>query len=246
MGKRFKGETCAYCARPGVSATGDHVFARQFFPPGKRADLPQVPACEPCNRAKSTLEHYLTAVMPFGGAHADAAYMLNEMTPPRLAKNARLHRALAAGQSQTVLAKDGRLISAMVIPFESEKLADLFGYIARGLALHHFGLVIPAEHNVRAGMIRAAGEGVFEQLLALDGERVRETLGDGAFAYEGLQSWSHPHLTVWKFRAYGGLRMAGDPTAPDETPENIWATTSKAPALLDIAFGEGLEPSAAP
>jgi hypothetical protein len=236
MGKRFKGEACAYCATPGISTTGDHVFARQFFPPTKKANLPQVPACEGCNRAKSKLEHYLTAVMPFGGAHADAAYVLGEMTEPRLARNAKLHQALAAGQGRTVLQEQGRLVSAMTIPFDSERLAELFAYIARGLALHHFGTLVPADYNVRAGMVRADGEGFFESLLSLNGDRISANLGEGAFAYEGVHSRSDPGLTVWKFQAYGGLRMTGDPSAPDEAPANIWATSSKAPALLDAAF----------
>src|SRR4051812_40099744 len=121
MGKRFMGKTCAYCATPESSTTGDHVFARQFFPTTKRANLPQVPACEACNAAKSVLEHYLTAVMPFGGLHADASYVLNAMTPPRLARNQKLHQTLAAGQGHTVLQQGGRLAPAMTIPFDGER-----------------------------------------------------------------------------------------------------------------------------
>ena len=84
-------------------------------------------------------------------------------------------------------------------------------------------------------MASAVGE-QFAPLMALNGNRVIGNVGDGAFIYEGLQSWSDPGLTVWRFRAYGGLKLTGDPHAPDELPTTVWATTSKSPALLDAAF----------
>jgi len=73
MGKRFKGKTCVYCATAGASETGDHILAREFVPVARRSQIPQVPACRRCNKDKSDLEHYLTAGLPFGGRHADAA-----------------------------------------------------------------------------------------------------------------------------------------------------------------------------
>jgi hypothetical protein len=96
MSKTYKGKTCTYCAVLGSSTTGDHVFARGFVPPDKRDHLPQVPACAQCNGEKAKLEHYLATVLPFGGQHADARQVLNEMVEPRLAKNAKLHRELSA------------------------------------------------------------------------------------------------------------------------------------------------------
>jgi hypothetical protein len=44
MSKKFKGKTCAYCGER-EAITGDHVFAREFFLPSDRADLPQAPIC---------------------------------------------------------------------------------------------------------------------------------------------------------------------------------------------------------
>ena len=71
MGKKHKGKPCAYCFER-LSETADHVFARNFFLPSARANLPQVPACSLCNAQKSALEHYLTSVLPFGGRHKAA------------------------------------------------------------------------------------------------------------------------------------------------------------------------------
>ena len=66
MSKRFRDKPCVYCLTNPSTTTGDHVFAREFFPEAARANLPKVPACESCNNEKSHLEHYLTAVLPFG------------------------------------------------------------------------------------------------------------------------------------------------------------------------------------
>src|SRR6202048_1568155 len=42
------------------------MFARD-----RRAKFPKLPAYETCNNAKSKLEHYLIAVLPFGGQYTD-------------------------------------------------------------------------------------------------------------------------------------------------------------------------------
>ena len=227
MSKRFKGKTCVYCGAEGASSTGDHVFAREFFPLSKRHNLPQVPACERCNRAKADLEHYLTALLPFGGKHDDALPMLQKMVPPRLAKNAKLHRALARGQSHVWEAQNGVYKPTMTLPFDGEKLAALFRYIVKGLVAHHWGVQVPADYYVQAGMLTAEGERLFEKTLALNAvARVKASLGDGAFEYEGAQSESDPRLSIWKFKIYGGLKLT-DHGVPGESPSHVWASTSR-------------------
>ena len=78
--KKFAGELCVYCnSSPAV--VPDHVFAREFFLVNQRDKLPQVPACDKCNNEKSHLEHYLTALLPFGGSHADVVAWLHRPFP---------------------------------------------------------------------------------------------------------------------------------------------------------------------
>jgi hypothetical protein len=91
--KRFKGLLCVYCLER-KSVTGDHVFAREFFLPAQRSDLPQVPVCECCNNEKSRVEHYLTTLLPFGGRHSDSTENLKKQVPKRLERNHRLHSEL--------------------------------------------------------------------------------------------------------------------------------------------------------
>src|SRR6185437_3332389 len=119
MSKRFRNKTCVYCARDGSSSTGDHIFAREFFPVERRNGLPMVPACVECNNAKSALEHYLTAVLPFGSQHPDAKAMLVNDVPRRLAKNQKLHQTLIAGSSKFEVVEGAERVERMAIPFDS-------------------------------------------------------------------------------------------------------------------------------
>ena len=131
MSKKFKSQRCAYCAER-EAVTGDHIFAREFFLPSARANLPQAPICEQCNNEKSKLEHYLTTVLPFGGSHSASRENLASMVPKRLRKNAKLHRELAAGQ-QSVSTSDssGEVVQTIAIPFDSNRLERLFAMSAR-------------------------------------------------------------------------------------------------------------------
>jgi hypothetical protein len=100
MSKKFKSKTCAYCCALEASVVGDHVVAREFCVKDKRDNLPQVPSCDRCNNEKSALETYLTAVAPFGARHADSTRNLTTLVPPRIARNRKLHQALAAGPNR--------------------------------------------------------------------------------------------------------------------------------------------------
>jgi hypothetical protein len=224
----------------------DHVFAREFFLPDRRANLPKVPACAACNGAKSQLEHYLTAVLPFGGQHADGLAHLSEMVPGRLARNQKLARQLNAGLSSTIV--PGRETPAMTVPIDPEKVGELFALIAKGLVWHHWQVLLPPNaFGVRAEMLSAAGEQFFSKALAMNsGARVRETLGNGTFSYEGVQSAENPELSVWRFSVFGGLAVSGDPEAPGEVSSQIGAMTGSHALLAKLKAMESPEPSAGP
>jgi hypothetical protein len=229
MQKWYRGKTCPYCAQIGASESADHVFARQFFLKEDRANLPKVPSCEPCNRAKAELEHYLASVLPFGGRHADATKMLSEYVPGRLAKNARLHHELVAGQTKDIRVLPNGYISPEIgIPIDCEKLGALFAYVAKGLALHHWEYIIPPDANVRSGMITRFGAQFFEGVLAMKGRRIEAALGNSVLTYQAVQSVEQPQLSIWKFTPYGGLQLGGDPEAPDELVSDVWVLTTSA------------------
>lgn len=227
VSKRYKNKTCVYCGADGISQTADHVFAREFVPIQHRGDLPKVPACQPCNNAKSELEHYLLAVLPFGSRHPISSAMLYSEVPKRLGANRRLHHHLAAGQRSAWLTENGVTQRTITIPFEGEKLEALFALITRGLTAHHFGIVIPADYFIGAGILARVTEPFMASLLAMKARaKVSRSIGDGLISYEGAQGTDDPNLTVWRYRIYGGIRLS-DAESSGEMPDTIWASSSR-------------------
>lgn len=233
MSKKFKGQRCAYCAvREAV--TGDHIFAREFFLLSARANLPQAPVCNECNNEKSKLEHYLTTVLPFGGRHAHASENLAVQVQKRLGKNAKLHRHLMAGQQVVLVpAEGGTVEQTIAIPFDGEKLEQLFSMIARGLIWYHWGVYLESGYRVQTHTVTAHGLEICEENLFRKNarQRVRETLGGGTFAYEGAQAVDNPAITVWKFSVYGGLASYEDEISPQTMGSHLVSMTGPAAAF---------------
>lgn len=204
MSKRFRGKPCIYCSGQRLATTGDHVLARQFCLACERADLPQVPACSPCNNAKSSLEHYLTAVLPFGAQHAGASENLETLVPGRLEKNQRLRRELAANIGSAPCPGTGR--PSMTIPFDGEKLAQLFGFMARGLLWHEWGVMLASTDVVKTINLAPLGEKLFESMFELKAaRRTSGNLGNGVLAYRGAQGLGEPNFSIWEFQFYSGV-----------------------------------------
>ncbi len=227
MSKKFKGQRCAYCAARDA-VTGDHIFAREFFLPSARANLPQAPICEECNNKKSKLEHYLTAVLPFGGQHSASLENLSSMVPKRLRKNTRLHRELAAGQRKTSThTSGGETVQTITIPFDGHRLEQLFAMIARGLIWHHWQVYLGDNYAIQAHSVTKVGERLFDDLLFKPNarDRVRGNLGDGSFVYEGAQAVDDSGITAWRFTIYGGLVSCEDPAAPETMGSQIVVIT---------------------
>lgn len=224
--KKYRNKLCVYCCRQ-QSVTGDHVFAREFFLPSRRNELPQVPTCDRCNNEKSKLEHYLTAVLPFGGRHRDALESLTTLVPKRLARNEKLHRHLATRKNDVWTLENGFYQKTTAIPVAPESIERLFSLIARGLAWHHWNLYLTEEHELKALILTSYGQDIFERcVFSLNAaQRVQISLGEGAVQYEGVQATDCPHITIWRFTMYGGQTMAGDPTAPGEVCSQIVVIT---------------------
>lgn len=225
MGKKYKGKTCVYCA-DAASTSPDHVFAREFFLPSERSDLPQVPACDACNRSKARLEHHLTAVLPFGGQHPAAKKNLETLVPGRLAKNLKLHRALASGSKQVWLKEDDALYQrSMSLPIAASTLVDFFSLVVRGLVWFHWKVLLTQGHVVDTLVLTDAGESFFDNVLSMKAaERVTVDLGNSTVQYEGVQGMDDPSFTAWRISMYGGI-MFGDSDNPELIGRHIGAMT---------------------
>jgi len=203
MSKKYVGKECVYCG--GLSETGDHVIAREFFPVKFRDNLPQVPACQLCNGKKSELEHYLTAVLPAAANHAGERAPLTTMAINRLDRNQRLRRELAGGLSFRWTSRNGGpWVPKFELPFEGHQLTALFSMIVRGLAAHHWDLLFRDKHYLAASFLNEVASQGFEDLMVQENTRTVDViLGEGIFEYKGVQSGADPGLTFWRMSLYG-------------------------------------------
>ncbi len=103
--KKFKRKPCVYCV-DGISEDGEHIISRKFFLPTYRGNLPKAPACKRCNKGKSILEHYLTAVLPFSSDHKTALKLQAGKVTRRLNKNLPLKNELRSGISPVWMTTD--------------------------------------------------------------------------------------------------------------------------------------------
>jgi hypothetical protein len=204
-GKTYQGKTCAYCGAQQASTSGDHVVARRFFMPEQRANLPQVPACGTCNGEKSQLEHYLMSVLPFGARHPDANTNLTGQVAARLAKNAPLVAALRQGR-RTLLRSinGGPWQTQTMLPLDSRRILALYAWIARGLAHHHWKVILSHPGNaVQAVYLAPERVAVVDAQLEGNPSLVQADLGNGTFIYAGAQAPDNDMVTLWRMSIYG-------------------------------------------
>ena len=236
MKNRYRGKTCVYCCSPGASQSADHVIARKFFLERMRGNLPKVPACDPCNRAKADLERYLTAVLPFGAVHPDATETLDSMVQARLENDLRLARELNGGIGYRVgHAANGLLFPSMTIPFDHEPLRKLYEFIARGLAYSMWGLSLPPDQvYVHAEFLSPVGAEMFQQLFQLGMQaRASENYGGGVFRFEAAMAKDPNELTVWRMSLYGA-KLSDDVAGEAVTDAYVLTAPRRMKAASDL------------
>lgn len=210
MSKKFLGKLCAYCHIRESTRQGDHIFARKFFLERDRQDLPKVPACDQCNNEKSLIEHYLAGVLPFGGLHDVSEENLVTLVPARLEKNRKLKSELQVGMNyRNVIDHNGREDLRLVIPFDGERYAKLFEFIAKGLSLYHWGTYINENSITYATSLSACGVQNFRRFFSLNTpNRIENSIANNTFSYAGVQAVDNDQMSFWFFESYNGLTGA--------------------------------------
>jgi hypothetical protein len=234
---KFSGEICIYCNNAPAQSR-DHAVGKKFFLVERRDNLPEVPACEKCNNAKSKFENYLMIVLPFGAKHKDARANLLKLVQPRLENkaNAKLLRKLKTGYARS---------GGTSIPLNHEPLEKLFAMIAKALAWRHFGVRLGEGHSAIASLFTNEGETWVNRMLASEKNRVSGNLGEGTFTFEGVQSEKYPGLTMWRFRIYGGVDFGGDPNVHGAASLAV-AVTGRLEMIQNLRYADFLKDRKAP
>ncbi len=235
--KKLKGKICAYCFRV-PATTDDHIFARQFFSVQDRADLPKAPACADCNRKKSLLEHYLTAVLPFGGRHVDAVEDLLGGVPKRLDRNQRLARDLAMTTRRAWL-REGQGIcqETRSFAFDGRNLDQLLRLIGRGLAWRHWRIYLGSSDRVYVQFLSDADSHALMRSMQqmTPAEHVEVDLAGGTVHYFGARAMQPPQLTIWAVQMFGGVVLADsrEPFSGVRKSSTVWWILTCAQSLAD-------------
>jgi hypothetical protein len=184
-----------------------------------------------CNNIKSELEHYATAVLPFGGQHSDSLSNLSSMVPKRINKNKKLHKSIRSRMRRGWFATDyGVLTKSTSIPLYFDKIERLMEYIVRGLCWEHMRVQLLEDDFVKVMAVTKHGENYFrDKLFSLNCNlRINKEFGKGTVSYEGIQGTDDPKRTVWSIQLYGGIQMSDSEGAiNDRTNTFILVTADK-------------------
>lgn len=231
MSKKYKGKTCVYCGGVGLSETRDHVLAREFVLERHRPNLPVVPACKRCNNDKSWLEKELTAVLPFGGRHADALENLSTMVPKRLQANPALRSEIGRGLNKSLWLPSpaGLLQRTSTILVDSTQIEAWITLVTMGLIFHHWRSIIAGQADVTSMLLNAEVERLYAPVFSLKAARrvPITSIGGGALIYEGVMDTTNSFASVWRFAIYGGIQLSGDD--PRERASTYYVTVMPRP-----------------
>jgi hypothetical protein len=209
--KKYKGKPCVYCV-DGVSDDGEHIISRNFFPTTYRGNLPKAPACKRCNRGKSVLEHYLTAVLPFSSNHKTALKSQGEKVNRRLSKNLPLKNELRSGISPVWMTNDSDLPEETIsLPFQPEKIIEYCEYIVRGLVWYEWDVIFPKEYVIEVMTLTQHGYSFFrDYILKMSPDFRRDKIyADGGFSYTCTRNSDDAAFSAWHLRFYEKLYLAG-------------------------------------
>lgn len=186
------------------------MYSREFFQISERDSLPKVPSCSECNNKKSQIEHYLTAVLPFGATHPNAKKALAVDTKKRLSKNKKLHNKLQETFTHQLIndSKEGAR-NTPIISIDPEKIHDFCVYVGLGLLWHHWKVYLPVNCSYRAFTPSEYGLEFISHLFNLPTDlRVHEKLGDDTIQYKGISSEIDGCISVWAIQLLGGITVA--------------------------------------
>jgi hypothetical protein len=196
-----KVETCTYCGKQS-SCEDDHVIARQFFPPEQkfRSNLPRVPSCGECNRAKQRVEDIVGVLFQFGHASEASGKVLNQRVARTLAKNKKLAKSLRKGlQKRWIKLPSGIVIQGLAIEMTMEHLRAAktwFCFIVKGLYRYELKIIFPPLHFLY--LIKPSKEQFisFRDIILNTTNHKKRVYANGEFKYIYATN-SNEDLSLW-------------------------------------------------
>jgi hypothetical protein len=229
---------CSYCGRDSAEEA-DHVVARQFFPDegAYRSNLPKVPSCGGCNRAKQRVEDTVGVYLQFGHGSDASRQVLEKRVPCTLKKNQRLARSLRHSLGRIIVPKESGVLSpGLAFRLDDAVLAhihDWFAFVVKGLYRHETGESLPTDHSIH--LLKATTKKQHEILLNVirqDSRHVRRDLAQGELQYVFTLSRVDP-ISSWllAFKSVDVFAVTLGPECPESVRRSTEAHAWKRPAI---------------
>jgi hypothetical protein len=110
----------------------------------------------------------------------------------------------------------------MALPFEPERVIDLFKFIVRGVLFYLWNVRLTADHFCEVHLLASDGQKFFDRFMQMQSKaRVTENFGNGTVMYDGIQGVDSETISVWRFSLYGGFVLVD----PGEESVQIGALT---------------------
>lgn len=212
MGRRRRSwngdERCYRCAT--VASERAHVFPRQLFLKPRPTNLPTVPSCEACNRSFGEDER-LFAIATIDYDHPYGKRLWDRQVRPRLQheRSAGFRTMLARSVSPLLVPRERGGAYGNPIHLDRERIKQVLSNVARGLAYHHAGDILPTDIRFVYGIFGALDAPAPEIIGQLaTGAPVRQRLGQDVFAYQWASVPGENHATFTRLTFYGTRQFA--------------------------------------
>ena len=129
---------CVYCGRT-ATLTKEDVIAKCLFPKPRPSDLVKVPACWPCNHAKSRNDDYLRDLLVSDvyvqqNPIAQTLFHQNMLSSVRQDSSVIARTAISKGRLEPVYTPGGIYLGDCIsAPIDVERVNHIFSQIVRGL-----------------------------------------------------------------------------------------------------------------
>jgi hypothetical protein len=129
------------------------------------------------------------------------------MVEPRLAKNKKLRRYLSQNSSRVwTRTQSGLRARSMALPFEPERVIELFKFVVRGVLFYHWNVRLTDDHFCEVHLLASDRQKFFDRFMQMHSKaRVTENLANGTVTCDGIQGLDSEIISVWRFSLYGGF-----------------------------------------
>jgi hypothetical protein len=96
------------------------------------------------------------------------------------------------------------------LPFEPERLVQLFKYVVRGVLFYHWNVRLTKDHFSEITLLGSDLQKIFDCMMQRPAkDRVKVDLGNGTIIYDGVQGTDLDIISVWRFSLYGSFTLIG-------------------------------------